>query len=137
MPSEDRVRASRAAAESTPPELTEVRCDLFHPGHQIHWIAALRSGNQPDVRAKTWDGTITELGTDGLTVQRPDGSLIRFLNHHMERLIALSGGVGSRVSVNGQYCILRTPSPDGSYCFSVATDTGQPLDACLTAWDRR
>ncbi len=63
----------------------------------------------------------------GLDVERPDGTVVRFLNHHMERLIALCGGVGSAVHVTDRWAILRC----GSYTFSITQDRDQPLEPCV------
>jgi hypothetical protein len=109
--------------------LTAVDCVSYRPGHHVHAIQALRTANQRHVRAKSWWGRIVELGQEGLVVERADGTQVRLLNHHMERLITVAGGLGARVLVNDRYAILRC----GNYCFSVRMDDdGQaPMDACV------
>jgi hypothetical protein len=109
------------------PKLNDVDCQSYRPGHHIHWIQALHTANKPEISAKSWTGRILEFAADGLTVEKPDGTSVRFLNHHMDRLVALSGGLGSSVVVNDQYAILRC----GSCCFSVAVDEGQRLATCI------
>lgn len=110
------------------PALTAVDCHSYRAGHHIHWMQALNSVNKPEYSRLTWTGKVMALDDLGIDVQRPDGTVVRYLNHHMERLIAVSGGVGSHVSVNNRWAILRC----GSYGFSINPDIGQPLDPCVT-----
>ncbi len=147
MPSEDRVSAARrkhaeekaratsgraaqggARKKSVVPALNDVDCHSYRAGHNVHWMQALNSINKPEYARLTWTGRIVALDGFGIDVTRPDGAIVRYLNHHMERLIALSGGVGSNVSVNDHWAILRC----GSYTFSISEDLGQPLDGCAT-----
>ena len=128
LPSRDRVRAERAARRQA--ALTDIDCQSYARGHGVHWIPALRSSNGP-AQDSHWTGSIIGLAADGLTLRRQDGSEVRYLNHHMARLIALCGGVGSEVRVHDGYGLLRTPSPDGSYCFNIVLDTGTPLAPCI------
>lgn len=148
MPSQDRVRdnrlkhradqarataerdGSRGGASKKPaiPALTDVDCHSYRAGHHVHWMQALNSINKPEYAWLTWTGRIVALDGLGIDVERPDGTIVRYLNHHMERLIPLSGGVGSTVSVNNHWAILRC----GSYGFSINRDVGQPLDGCVT-----
>ncbi len=147
MPSEDRVRAARrkhaeekdraapgraaqggASDKPAIPVLTDVDCHSYRAGHHVHWMQALNSINKPEYARLTWTGRIVALDGLGLDVAQPDGTTVRYLNHHMERLVALSDGVGSNVSVNNHWAILRC----GSYTFSISEDLGQPLDGCVT-----
>ncbi len=148
MPSQDRVRAGRsehaeekaratsgraapggASKKPAVPALTDVDCHSHRAGHHVHWMQALNSINKPESARLTWTGRIVALDGLGIDVAQPDGTIVRYLNHHMERLIALSGGVGVNVSVNNHWAILRC----GSYGFSINADVGQPLDRCITA----
>jgi len=108
--------------------LTDVGCHSYRAGHDVHWMQALNSINKPEYARLTWTGRIVVLDDLGIDVARPDGTVVRYLNHHMKRLIALSGGVGSQVNVNDGWAILRC----GSYTFSITVDEGQPLDGCVT-----
>jgi len=147
VPSEDRVRASRrkhaeemaratsgraaeggASERPAIPALTDVDCHSYRAGHHVHWMQALNSINKPEYARLTWAGRIVALDNLGLDVARADGTIVRYLNHHTERLIARSDGVGSNVSVNNHWAILRC----GGYTFSISEDLGQPLDGCVT-----
>jgi len=121
---------ARGGASEKPaiPALTDVDCHSYRAGHHVHWMQALNSINKPDYARLTWTGRMVALDGLGIDVARPDDTIVRYLNHHMERLIALSGGVGSNVSVNDHWAILRC----GSYTFSISEDLGQPLDGCVT-----
>lgn len=120
---------SRGGVSKKPkiPALADIDCHSYRAGHHIHWMQALNSINKPEYARLTWTGRIVALDDMGLDVARPDGSVVRYLNNHMERLIALSG-VGSNVKVNNRWAILRC----GSYGFSIKPDIGQPLDPCVT-----
>lgn len=147
MPSEDRVRAARrkhaeelaratsgraaqggASEKPAIPALTDVDCHSYRAGHNVHWMQALNSINKPEYARLTWAGKIVALDDIGLDVERADGTIVRFLNHHTERLIAVAGGLGSNVNVNDGWAILRC----GGYTFSISEDLGQPLDRCVT-----
>jgi len=147
MPSEDRVtgarrehaeakaransgRAAQGGASEKPaiPALTDVDCHSYRAGHHVHWMQALNSINKTEYARLTWTGKIVALDGLGIDVARPDGTIVRYLNHHMERLLALSGDVESNVSVNDHWAILRC----GSYTFSISEDLGQPLTDCVT-----
>ncbi len=121
---------SRGDASEKPaiPALTDVDCHSYRAGHHVHWMQALNSINKPEYARLTWTGRIVALDGLGFDVAQPDGTIVRYLNHHTERLIALSDGVGSNVSVNNHWAILRC----GSYTFSISEDLGQPLDGCVT-----
>ena len=151
MPSHDRVMANhrkhradqvRAAAERdgsqggasenpANPALTDVDCQSYRAGHHVHWMQALNSINKPEYARLTWTGKIVALDSLGIDVARPDDTIVRYLNHHTERLIAVAGGVGSNVNVNDGWAILRS----GGYTFGISEDLGQPLADCVT--DRR
>jgi len=136
----DRLRAKQARASTerrglpvaarrpAVPALTDVDCHSYGAGHHVHWMQALNSINKPEHSRLTWTGRIVALDDLGIDVARPDGTVVRYLNHHMERLNALSGGVGATVTVNNRWAILRC----GSYGFSINSDIGQPLDGCVT-----
>ncbi len=146
MPSHNRVTANparhdqaRAATIGTAerrgankkaaiPELTDVDCHSYRAGHHIHWMQALNSINKPEYARLTWIGKIVALDDFGIDVERADGTIVRYLNHHMERLTVVSGCVGSNVNVNNHWAILRC----GSYTFSISEDRGRPLAGCVT-----
>ncbi len=121
---------ARGGASEKPaiPSLADVDCQSYRAGHHVHWMQALNSINKPEYARLTRTGRIVALDGLGIDVAQPDGTIVRYLNHHMERLIALSGGVGSNVSVNNHWAILRC----GSYTFSISEDLGHPLTDCVT-----
>jgi hypothetical protein len=127
-PAPDPARARRAAR--TPiPDAHRLGCVSYHAGHNVHWIQALHSINKPEVAARSWTGRILGMDGDSLTVRKPDGDLVVFRNHDLERLAAIRVVEGSdTVVVNDQYAILRV----GNYCFSVKRDTGRRLSRCIS-----
>ena len=109
-------------------------CVTYAPGHNVHWIQALRSSNDEAAAAKTWSGMVTAVEGEVVTVRKPDGSLARFRTHDPARLVLILRRKGVEVTVNDRYCILRAGfTRNGSTCFSVKADKGEPLGACKIA----
>jgi hypothetical protein len=85
-------------------------CHLFFPGHESHWVQAIRSAQQPHRR-----GALTHFADNVVTVDFGD-AVERYRTCDIERLLEIVG-LGHPVDVCEQYSLLKTS--DG-YCFSVA-----------------
>ena len=109
-------------------------CVSYGPGHNVHWIQALRSANDKAASAKTWPGKVVSVEGEVVTVSKPDDSLVRFRVHDPAGLAALLQRRGMKVTVNDQYCIMRAGiTRAGSGCISVQPDNGEPLGPCKAA----
>jgi hypothetical protein len=80
-------------------------CISYAPGHNVHWIQALRSANHEEVAAQTWSGKVTGIDGEVVTVRKPDGSLARFRIHDPAQLVALLERRGVKVTVNYHFGI--------------------------------
>jgi len=113
------------------PDSSGLVCVSYAPGHNVHWIQALRSANLKEVAAQTWSGKIVGIEGEVVTVRKPDGSLARFRTHDPALLAAIVERRGPKATVNDQYCIMRAGlTRKGSTCISVQADKGEPLGPC-------
>src|ERR1035437_8573155 len=95
-------------------------CVSYGPGHNVHWIQALQSANNAAVSAKTWPGKVVTVDGEVVTVRKADDSLVSFRVHDPARLVVLLQRRGMGVTVNDQFCIMRTGiTRAGSTCISV------------------
>lgn len=108
------------------PATDGVDCTSYRSGHQVHWIQALHSTNKPEVSAQSWQGRVTSVDGQLITVVRDDGQVVRFRNHDPERLIAVLSVSSGEVVVNDEYAILYV----SSRCFSVRRDKRRRLEPC-------
>jgi len=109
-------------------------CASCAPGHNVHWIQALRSANDEAAEALTWSGTVTAVDGEVVTVRKPDGTLALFRLHRPAKLVAILRAKGVEVTVNDRYCILRAGfTASSTACFSVHADRGEPLGKCVPA----
>jgi len=109
-------------------------CVTYAPGHNVHWIQALRSANDEAAAAQTWSGKVTAVEGEVVTIRKPDGSLARFRTHDPARLVLILQRKGVNVTVNDRCCIMRAGVPrSGSTCFSVQAEKGEPLGPCKIA----
>ena len=90
------------------------RCEMYVPGHTVHWIQAHRSAGLPH---RT--GRLTAVEDDVITVDF-GGEVTKYRNCDPERLLEIVG-IGRTVGVCERYWILKSSS---GYVFSVA-----PADA--------
>ena len=106
-------------------------CISYAPGHNVHWIQALRSANDEAVSAKTWPGKLVTVEGEVVTIRKPDDSLVRFRVHHPARLVRLLQHKNVGVTINDQFSIMRAGiTRTGSTCISVKADKGEPLGPC-------
>ena len=73
-------------------------CVTYAPGHNVHWIQALRSANDKEAAAQTWSGVVTAVEGEVVTVSKPDDSLVRFRVHDPAGLAALLQRRGMKVT---------------------------------------
>lgn len=121
-------------------------CDLYLPGHDVHWIQAIRSAK--DQMSPPQPGSLVEVRADGIVVLELEGRRVRLWHHdpgQLEQLVALNDG---RVSYQPPWGLLRTRSSNGDYCFCVgradkgkhrpcpvAPPTGTPVELPQRAGD--
>ena len=116
------------------PDAGGLVCVTYAPGHNVHWIQALRSANDEAAAAQTWSGKVTAVEGEVVTIRKPDGSLARLRTHEPARLVVILRRKGVKVTVNDQYCIMRAGfTRNGSTCLSVQADKGEPLGPCKIA----
>jgi hypothetical protein len=104
------------------------RCGYYHPGHEVHWIQGLRSGQPTEVPPVP--GRLLSVSDDGTVVVEAGGETVRLWNHEPERLRLLVAANDGVVSVQPGWSLLRTRSDDGSYCFSVCDPAGPQWRPC-------
>ena len=89
-------------------------CDLYVPGHMVHWIQARLSWEHP----REWAVLDAVLG-QVMTVRFSD-RVARYRNHQVEAVLDVAEP-GSPVLVSERYGTLSVPSSDGSlWCFCIA-----------------
>jgi hypothetical protein len=104
-----------------PPE-----CDLYIPGHGVHWIQARLSWEHP----REW-GVLEEVREQVVTVRFSD-RFARYRNHEVEALLDVAPP-GTSVLVSVRYGTLGVPSDHGSlWCFCIA-DAAEPWRECSVA----
>ena len=101
---------------STPDPLPPpLRCGLYRAGHEVHFVQAIRAGNDDEV----WPGTASVDATGWISITLDTGSVMRRWTHNPGRLADLLGDCGGRVLLRTK-SILSIPSGHGAYCVSVA-----------------
>jgi len=117
-------RAERSAgSEAGRIRRAQPECDLYIPGHMVHWIQARLAWEHP----REW-GVLDEVQERVITVRFSD-RIARYRNHQVEALLDV-GEHGSSVLVSARYGTLSVPSDHGSlWCFCIA-DADEPWRAC-------
>jgi hypothetical protein len=101
-------------------------CDLYIPGHMVHWIQAKLSWEHP----REW-GVLEEVQGQVITVCFSD-RMARYRNHRVEAVLDVAQP-GSPVLVSERYGVLGVPSGHGSLrCFCIA-DADRPWRLCSVA----
>jgi hypothetical protein len=98
-------------------------CGLFLPGHEVHWIQALHSGN--DLEHRPVRGHLLHVGDDGVVVVDLAGERLVLWNHDPDRLRSLVTHNGPLVSYQRRWGLLRSEHTGGSYAVCV-TDADDP-----------
>lgn len=98
-------------------------CDLYIPGHMVHWIRAWLAWEHPRESA-----VLEEVQEQVITVRFSD-RIARYRSHQVEAVLDVAEH-GSSVLVSARYGILGVPSGHGSLrCFCIA-DADEPWRAC-------
>ena len=107
----------------------QLLCYSYHPGHTPHYIPALHSGR--DTENPPVPGRLVEVHDDGTLIVDIDGTPRRLWNHDPARLAALVERNGGQVAFQCRWALLRTPSSNGSFVFSVC-EADAPRRDCLS-----
>ena len=101
-------------------------CGSYLAGHTPHWIQVFRSAATSEAVER---GEIESIDGYVITVAI-GGQLRRYLNHDPARLARGIELHGPKVRVQEPWSILRVPTPNGSYCFSIAAPKDDSPFAC-------
>lgn len=102
--------------ESRPP------CDLFRPGHLVHWIQARKASEPP----ASW-GVLTEVDDQWITVTFLD-RVVRYRNHDAVSILDFAD-LGAKVRVSERYHVLGVQLANYEhkiYCIAMETDEWTP-----------
>ncbi len=111
------------------PRLPIRTCDLYTPGHQVHWIPPLRVY----VDAPRRPVRVEDLTPDGWCTVLDGGQVLRWWNHDPLRLadlVALADGQMLRV---GDSTFLTTPVRDGSCYWIYLAEDGDAVPQAAAA----
>ncbi len=100
-------------------------CPWFTAGHTVHWIQALHSGRPENADAE-WTGAVVTVADGVVRVVTDDGRALAYRTHDVSRVQRARRAVGDRATGNTRFGLLRLAGHE----FSVARDTGVPLDPC-------
>lgn len=107
-------------------------CDSYRPGHDVHWIQARKSWEEPGL---VEEGVVTQVGEGIVTVQiGPE--VRRYRNHDTARFERILRRRGMNVIIQERWRLLKVPSPEGFYCFCIAT-SNDTFDDCTRPERRR
>jgi hypothetical protein len=101
-------------------------CDLYVPGHMVHWIQARLSWEHP----REW-GVLEGVQEQVITVRFSD-RVARYRNHQVEALLDVAEQ-GSPVLVSTRYGTLGVPTDPGSLRVFCVADADEPWRACSVA----
>jgi hypothetical protein len=107
---------------------TAPECDLYIPGHEVHWIQARQSSKPPH----SW-GVLDEVSGQVITVRFLD-RVVRYRNHHTEGVLEVAQE-GARVRVSEDCGLLGIPlknAPGHVACFCIV-DADEPWRPCGVA----
>jgi len=91
-----------------------LRCGLYRAGHDVHFVQAIRSGNDDEA----WPGTASVDAAGSISITLDSGSVTRRWTHDPGRLAHLLAESGGHVLLRTK-SILSIPHGDGAYCVSV------------------
>lgn len=92
------------------------RCGSYRPGHEVHWIQAKKSWEEPGVIDT---GVIVSLGLTEISM-RIGSEERKYWNHDTGRLRETVRHQGQAVVVQERWSLLKVPSPTGHHCFCIA-----------------
>ncbi len=106
--------------------MTAPICDLYIPGHMVHWIQARLASEHP----RAW-GKLDGVDGEVITVRFWD-RVARYRNHHAEAVLA-SFPAGTKVHVSERYGLLGVPLPNGNERLLCIMDADKPWRPCSVA----
>jgi hypothetical protein len=110
-------------------------CGSYFRGHTPHWIQIFHGADDHDNPAV--EGRLLEVHDDGRILVEVGGQPRQLWNHEPERLRILAARNGDVIDYQARWSLLRTPSPDGRFCFSVApNDVAGSLATSSSSVDR-
>ena len=96
-------------------------CDLYGPGHNVHWIPALKSAGNAAAGERT-RATLVVAADGVIVVSLADGDLFRYRTHSTRRIRRIAKP-GDEVIVCESYRILGVRGPRGTTrLFGIALD---------------
>jgi hypothetical protein len=98
------------------------QCGSYRPGHEVHWIQAIRSAEDS---TPSRSGEVLGIAGEVIEVRFADGDVARYRHHDTARLRAELEALGPGVTVKARWSLLHCDS-----LHSIALDTGQPLSPC-------
>jgi hypothetical protein len=109
---------------------TSDSCDLYLPGHNVHWIPALKAvGNAAeDQRTRA---TLVVAADGVIVASHADGGLVRYRTHSTDQIRRIATP-GDEVIVCESYRILGIPGPRGAtrmFCIALDRDELRPCSA--------
>ncbi|MBC7594781.1 MAG: hypothetical protein H7288_12725 [Kineosporiaceae bacterium] len=106
---------------------TTHRCALYTPGHNVHFIQARKSWQNPEAGVAAEFLTIED---DVIVVRAESGDVLKFRNHDLKRFARIIHDFGPHVTLRDPG-VLRIEHTGSGYLFCVKPDVGAPLDRCI------
>jgi hypothetical protein len=100
-----------------------VGCNLYLPGHCVHWIQARKASTE----AHSW-GRLVDAVDDGIITVECLDRIGRYRNHQAGKLLDAAAS-GTKVAICERYRILRVDvdqRTSGCFCIAVVGDSWTP-----------
>ena len=102
-------------------------CQGFWPGHQVHWIPALKAAKERDpccsavVQSISWHASIVaNLNVvDRVIAIETGGEVRRYWNHDPDRIARALELFGPDAQLQDRWGLLEIPNGKGTYLFSI------------------
>ncbi len=107
------------------------RCGLYLPGHEVHWIQGIHSGDPGEVAPVP--ARILEVADDGTTTIDVCDELLELWTHDATRLQAIIAKRGADARYQKRWRLLRIPSGTGNYCIDVTPTSNPARRPCPTS----
>jgi hypothetical protein len=104
----------------------EPQCDLYVPGHMVHWIQARRASEHPH----TW-GVLDGVSGQVITVRFLD-RVVRYRNHQAVAVLDVAQA-GAKVHVSERYGLLGIPLENRDVGLFCIVDADEPWRPCSVA----
>jgi len=107
------------------------RCGLYLPGHEVHWIQGIHSGDPGEVAPVPC--RILEVRDDGTVTILITNQLLELWTHDPIRLRALVAQRGVDATYQERWRLLRVPSKRASFCIDVTPASNPDRRPCPTS----